>query len=84
MNAVRNTLQPDDLPRLRIYARIFGTETVVNNRAAYLTARPHTHRGSRADQRDPRGRASRTRGRRTRVERAPTTTRSLLLARARQ
>ncbi|MBX3028859.1 MAG: hypothetical protein KF809_01745 [Chloroflexi bacterium] len=31
-NAVRKTLEPDDLPRLGIYARIFGTEAVVNDR----------------------------------------------------
>ncbi|WP_342371764.1 AAA family ATPase [Propioniciclava soli] len=42
-NAVRKTLQPDDLPRLRIYARIFGIKTVMSNRAAYVAARPHTN-----------------------------------------
>lgn len=41
--AVRKTLEPDDLPRLRTYARVFGTDTVVRNRAAYLDARPHTN-----------------------------------------
>lgn len=39
--AVRKALEPDPWPRLRIYARIFGTETVAKNRAAYLDARPH-------------------------------------------
>lgn len=40
-NAVRKTLRPDDLPRLRIYARVFGTEAVLKNRGFYLEARPH-------------------------------------------
>ena len=39
--ALRTALRPDDLPRLRIYARIFGADAVANNRAAYLNARPH-------------------------------------------
>lgn len=38
--AVRKMPEPDDLPRLRIYARIFGTDTMVKNRAAYLDALP--------------------------------------------
>ena len=42
-NAVRKTLEPDDLPRLRAYARIFGTDTVVKNRAAYLYACPRAN-----------------------------------------
>lgn len=42
-NAVRSTLQPDDRPRLRIYARIFGIEAVMSNRAAYVAARPHAN-----------------------------------------
>ena len=42
-NAVRKMLEPDPWPRLRIYARIFGTETVANNRAAYLATRPHAN-----------------------------------------
>ena len=42
-NAARKTLEPDDLPRLRVYARIFGTETVVKNRGFYLDARPHAN-----------------------------------------
>ena len=46
--AVRKTLEPDDLPRLRIYARIFGTDTVVKNRAAYLDARPRTNAENQA------------------------------------
>lgn len=41
--AVRKTLEPDDLPRLRAYVRIFGTDTVVKNRAAYLDARPYAN-----------------------------------------
>ncbi|MFV0375374.1 AAA family ATPase, partial [Microbacterium sp.] len=41
--AVRKTFGPDPWPRLRIYARIFGTDAVVNNRAVYLTARPHAN-----------------------------------------
>ena len=47
-NAVRKTLEPDDLPRLRAYARIFGTDTVVKNRAAYLDARPRTNAENQA------------------------------------
>ncbi len=39
--AVRKALEPDDLPRLRMYARIFGTDAVAKNQAAYLDARPH-------------------------------------------
>ena len=42
-NAVRSTLQPDDRPRLRIYARVFGIEAVMSNRAAYVAARPHAN-----------------------------------------
>lgn len=42
-NAARKTLEPDPWPRLRIYARIFGADTVVSNRAVYLAARPHMH-----------------------------------------
>lgn len=42
-NAVRSTLEPNDLPRLRIYARIFGIEAVMSNRAAYVAARPHAN-----------------------------------------
>ncbi|WP_144831565.1 MobF family relaxase [Kocuria rhizophila] len=42
-NALRSTLQPDDRPRLRIYARIFGIEAVMSNRAAYVAARPHAN-----------------------------------------
>jgi len=42
-NAVRSTLQPDDRPRLRIYARFFGIEAVMSNRAAYVAARPHAN-----------------------------------------
>ncbi|MCA0379267.1 MAG: AAA family ATPase [Actinobacteria bacterium] len=41
--AVRKTLEPDELPRLRVYARIFGADTVVKNRAAYLDARPRAN-----------------------------------------
>jgi conjugative relaxase-like TrwC/TraI family protein len=39
-SAVRKTLEPDPLPRLRVYARVFGTEAVVKNQAVYLDARP--------------------------------------------
>ena len=39
--AVRKALEPDDLPRLRMYARIFGTDAVAKNQAAHLDARPH-------------------------------------------
>ena len=42
-NAVRSTLQPNDLPRIRIYARVFGIEAVMSNRAAYVAARPHAN-----------------------------------------
>ena len=42
-NAVRKALEPDDPPRLRIYARIFGTDTVVKNRGFYLDARPRAN-----------------------------------------
>lgn len=42
-NAAHKTLEPDPWPRLRIYARIFGTETVVNNRATFIAARPHAN-----------------------------------------
>lgn len=42
-NAVRSTLQPDDRPRLRIYARYFGIQAVMSNRAAYVAARPHAN-----------------------------------------
>ncbi len=42
-NAVRSTLEPNDLPRLRIYARIFGIEAVMSNRAASVAARPHAN-----------------------------------------
>ncbi len=41
--AVRKALEPDLWPSLRIYVRVFGTDAVVNNRAAYLAARPHTN-----------------------------------------
>ena len=40
---VRKALEPDPWPRLRIYARIFGTEAVAKHRAAYLDARPHAN-----------------------------------------
>lgn len=43
VNAVRKTLEPDPWPHLRIYARIFGTETVVNNRATFIAARPRAN-----------------------------------------
>lgn len=42
-SALHKTLDPDPWPRLRIYARIFGTETVLNNRATYVAARPHAN-----------------------------------------
>lgn len=42
-NAVRKTLEPDPWPRLRVYARIFGTDAVVSNRAVYRAARPHAN-----------------------------------------
>lgn len=42
-NAVRKTLEPDDLPRLRVYARIFGADTVAKRRGFYLDARPHAN-----------------------------------------
>lgn len=38
--ALNAALRPDDLPHLRIYARIFGAQTVTKNLAAYLNARP--------------------------------------------
>ena len=38
---VRKTLEPNPWPRLRAYARIFGTETVEKHRASYADARPH-------------------------------------------
>ena len=40
---MRKALEPDDPPRLRIYARIFGTDTVVKNRGFYLDARPRAN-----------------------------------------
>lgn len=40
---MRKALEPDPSPRLRIYARIFGTDTVAKYQAAYLDARPHTN-----------------------------------------
>lgn len=43
VKAVRRTLEPGPWPRLRIYARIFGAETVAERRAAYLEARPHAN-----------------------------------------
>lgn len=38
---MRKALEPDPRPRLRVYARIFGTEIVTKGRAAYLDARPN-------------------------------------------
>jgi hypothetical protein len=46
--AVRKALEPDDLPRLRIYSRIFGTATVMKNRAVYLDTRPHANAENQA------------------------------------
>lgn len=46
--AVRQTLEPDPWPRLRIYARIFGAETVAKRRAAYFDARPHANAENQA------------------------------------
>lgn len=46
--AVRKTLEPDPWPRLRIYARIFGAETVAEHRAAYLDTRPHANAKNQA------------------------------------
>lgn len=46
--AMRKTLEPDPGQRLRIYARIFGAESVANNRAAYLAARPHANAKNQA------------------------------------
>ncbi|WP_131106539.1 MobF family relaxase [Ornithinimicrobium sufpigmenti] len=46
--AVRKTLEPDPWPHLRIYARIFGTETVAKNQAVYLHARPRTNAENQA------------------------------------
>ena len=43
VKAVRRTLEPGPWPRLRIYARIFGAETVAERRTAYLDARPHAN-----------------------------------------
>jgi hypothetical protein len=43
VKAVRRTLEPDPWPRLRIYAHIFGAETVAERRIAYLDARPHAN-----------------------------------------
>lgn len=38
--ALNAALRPDDLLHLRIYARIFGAQTVTKNPAAYLNTRP--------------------------------------------
>lgn len=43
VRAVRKAMEPDPWPRLRIYARIFGTEAVAKHQAAYLDARPHAN-----------------------------------------
>lgn len=42
-SAVRKALEPDPWPRLRIYARIFGTDAVAKNQAGYLDACPHAN-----------------------------------------
>ena len=46
--AVRKALEPDQWPRLRTYARIFGTEAVAKQQVAYLDARPHANAESQA------------------------------------
>ena len=46
--AVRKTLELNPWPRLRIYAGIFGTENVANNRAAYFDARPRANAENQA------------------------------------
>ncbi|GAB2516947.1 hypothetical protein CATRI_00135 [Corynebacterium atrinae] len=40
--------RPDDLPRLRVYARIFGADTVAKRRGYYVDARPHAHAENQA------------------------------------
>lgn len=46
--ALHKALEPDRWPRLHIYTRIFGAETVMRNRASYLNAPPHSNAENQA------------------------------------